>query len=203
VADATGGRAVHAPALDEARQQNVRRRRKEVAAEAGKVLHAWLKDSRIKQESLASLANVSSTLVRRVEKGDYGPAPESLIDAVRTIGGPARELQSSARILRELTGKLAQLRRPDEPRLVRSLPLRPPPLAGREDLLAELHKGLSGGTAPGVMVLAGMGGVGKTSSALEYAHRDLAGLSVAWQVQGKDETVLRQGLAELAVQLGG
>jgi transcriptional regulator with XRE-family HTH domain len=93
--------------------------------------------------------------------------------------------------------------KPDAPRLPLSLPSRPPQLAGREDLLAKLHEALADGTAPRVIVLSGMGGVGKTSTAVEYAHRHLADLTVAWQVQAEDETVLRQGLAELAAQLAG
>jgi Tetratricopeptide repeat len=54
-----------------------------------------------------------------------------------------------------------------------------------------------------VVVLTGMGGVGKTTMAAEYAHRHLAEVSVAWQVAAEDETALRQALAELAAQLGG
>ena len=84
-----------------------------------------------------------------------------------------------------------------------SLPPRPAALAGREDLIAELHGLLSAGAAPRVVVLSGLGGVGKTSMAAEYAHRHLAEVSVAWQVPAEDETVLRQDLAELAAQLGG
>jgi hypothetical protein len=54
-----------------------------------------------------------------------------------------------------------------------------------------------------MVVLTGMGGVGKTSLAAEYAHRQLAEVSVAWQVPAEDETVMRQDLAELGAQLGG
>jgi transcriptional regulator with XRE-family HTH domain len=77
------------------------------------------------------------------------------------------------------------------------------PLAGREDLLARLEMALEGGTEPGVVVLSGMGGVGKTSVAAEYAHRHLDKRPVAWQMRAEHEAVLRQQLAELAVQLGG
>lgn len=93
--------------------------------------------------------------------------------------------------------------RPGAPRLPVSLPPRPAALAGREDLLARLHDLLSDGAAPRVVVLIGMGGVGKTSMAAEYAHRQLAEVSVGWQVPAEDETVMRQDLAELAAQLGG
>lgn len=53
---------------------------------------------------------------------------------------------------------------------------RPAFLVGREDLLADLDARLSGGdqAGPRVTALCGLGGVGKTSVALEYAYRRLA-----------------------------
>jgi Tetratricopeptide repeat len=187
----------------EAKRQALRRRRDEVAAEAGKVLRGWRTGGHFLQESLAKRAHVSVTLVRRVERGSYGPAPQSLVDAVREMGGPAQELQNFKHVLHKLTDELAHLREPDATGLTLSLPPRPSPLAGREDLLAELHKALTEGGTPRVVVLSGMGGVGKTSSAVEFAHRQLPELSVVWQAQAEDETVLRQELAELAARLCG
>ena len=80
----------------------------------------------------------------------------------------------------------------------------PPLLAGREDLLAELDTRLTGGDnpAPRTVALCGLGGAGKTSVALAYAHRHLAEVGVAWQFPAEDATVLAAGFAELAAQLG-
>ncbi|HEV3290003.1 MAG TPA: tetratricopeptide repeat protein [Streptosporangiaceae bacterium] len=80
----------------------------------------------------------------------------------------------------------------------------PPLLAGREDLLAELDTRLTGGESPGprTVALCGLGGAGKTSVALAYAHRHLAEVGVAWQFAAEDPTVLAAGFAELAAQLG-
>src|SRR5262249_22560500 len=88
-------------------------------------------------------------------------------------------------------------------RLPVSLPSRPAALAGREDLLASLHELLTRGGAPRTVVLSGMGGVGKTSLAAEYAYRRLAEVTVAWQVDCEDPVVAAQGMAELAAQVGG
>src|SRR5262249_62333415 len=88
-------------------------------------------------------------------------------------------------------------------RLPVSLPPRPAALAGREDLLASLHELLTRGGAPRTVVLSGMGGVGKTSLAAEYAHRRLTEVAVAWQVDCEDPVVAAQGMAELAAQGGG
>ena len=88
----------------------------------------------------------------------------------------------------------------------RALRLAPRPvfLAGREQLLAELDARLAGddGTGPVVVALTGLGGAGKTSVALEYAHRHLGQVGIAWQFPAEDVTVLAAGFGELAAQLG-
>jgi hypothetical protein len=81
---------------------------------------------------------------------------------------------------------------------------RPTFLAGREELLAELDARLAvdGAGGPRVAVLCGLGGAGKTSVVLEYAHRQLAGAGVCWQFAAEDPAVLTAGFAVLAAQLG-
>ena len=86
---------------------------------------------------------------------------------------------------------------------VRLLP-RPALLAGRDGLLAELHAMLTEEDQPWprIVVLSGLGGVGKTSAAVEYAYQYLSEVGVAWQVAAEDQAVLAAGLADLAGQLG-
>jgi len=88
----------------------------------------------------------------------------------------------------------------------RALRLAPRPvfLAGREGLLAEVDARLTGddGAEPRMVALCGLGGAGKTSVALEYAHRHLGEVEVAWQFACEDPAVLAAGLGELAAQLG-
>ena len=86
---------------------------------------------------------------------------------------------------------------------VRLLP-RPAFLAGREELLADLDARLSAGdeAAPQVVALCGLGGAGKSSVAVEYAHRHLAGLGVVWQLAAEEPAVLAAGFGDLAAQLG-
>ena len=81
---------------------------------------------------------------------------------------------------------------------------RPVYLAGREKLLAALKARLTGdgGAEPRVVALCGLGGAGKTSVALEYAHRQLGQVGVAWQFGAEDPAVLAAGFGELAAQLG-
>ena len=81
---------------------------------------------------------------------------------------------------------------------------RPVFLAGREELLADLDARLAGDKdgGPRVVALCGLGGAGKTSVAIEYAHRHLAEVGVCWQFGAEDPAVLAAGFGELAAQLG-
>ena len=87
-------------------------------------------------------------------------------------------------------------------RVLRLAP-RPVFLAGREELLAKLEARLAGdaGAVPRVVALCGLGGAGKTSVAVEYAHRHLDEARVCWQLPAEDRTVLAAGFGELAAQL--
>ena len=100
-------------------------------------------------------------------------------------------------------GQLAYQRAAMAGQPVRLAP-RPVFLAGREVLLGELDTRLSGSADSGLrtVVLCGLGGAGKTSMAVEYAHRHLAEVGVAWQLAAEDPAVLTAGLGELAAQLG-
>ena len=86
---------------------------------------------------------------------------------------------------------------------VRLLP-RPAYLTGREELVADLNARLTtAGTAvPRVVALTGLGGMGKTSVALEYTYRELDGLGIAWQLAAENRTALAAGFGDLAAQLG-
>ena len=82
---------------------------------------------------------------------------------------------------------------------------RPVFLAGREGLLAELDARLTsrqGRSGPRLVALCGLGGAGKTSVAVEYAHRHLAEVAVCWQFPAEDPAVLAAEFAVLAAQLG-
>ncbi len=115
---------------------------------------------------------------------------------------PATLGQLVERSLRDLPGQ----RRTGE---AASLPVRLAPrpefLAGREGLLAELDARLAGGPGrpgPRLVALCGLGGAGKTSVAVEYAHRHLAEVGVCWQFPAEDPALLAADFAVLAAQLG-
>jgi hypothetical protein len=101
-------------------------------------------------------------------------------------------------------GMLAYQRRPEAPDMPVRLAPRPVFLAGRERLLAELDARLAdpGQPGPRLVALCGLGGAGKTSVAVEYAHRHLAEVGVCWQFAAEDPAVLAAEFAVLAAQLG-
>jgi hypothetical protein len=101
-------------------------------------------------------------------------------------------------------GQVVQPPRPPVAALPVTLPPRPALLAGREELLAELDAQLTGGDGPWprMVALHGLGGAGKTTVAVEYAHRHLAEIGLAWQFPAEDPAVLLAEFARLAAQLG-
>ncbi len=75
---------------------------------------------------------------------------------------------------------------------------------GRAEVLEKLHEQLLGSGKAVVVPVAlhGMGGVGKTAVAVEYAHRYMADYDVVWWVPAESRNTVNPALVELAERLG-
>ncbi|HYP41321.1 MAG TPA: FxSxx-COOH system tetratricopeptide repeat protein, partial [Chloroflexia bacterium] len=73
---------------------------------------------------------------------------------------------------------------------------------GREQLLEELHNALiSGQFAALTQAIHGMGGVGKTQLATEYAYRHMGEYDIVWWVRAEEATTLAADYARFAGEL--
>ena len=167
------------------------------------------------QEELAEAAQVSQRAVSDLERGINRTARKDtalLLAGALGLDGQAGEFFVAAARGKAPASQVLTVYQPGSvpgrPGVVAGLPVSLPPrpalLVGREELLAGLESRLGGGdgAGPRVVVLSGLGGAGKTSVAVEYAHRQLAGVGLAWQVPAEDREVLEAEFARLAAQLG-
>jgi hypothetical protein len=83
-----------------------------------------------------------------------------------------------------------------------NIPARNPGFTGRDDLLAEVREQLLAGDKAVVRALHGMGGVGKTQLAAEYAHRFAGTYDLAWWVNAEQGGLIGDQVAALGLALG-
>src|SRR3954447_9992665 len=82
------------------------------------------------------------------------------------------------------------------------VPPRNPRFTGRDGMLTELRRRLGGGEGTLVVqALYGLGGVGKTQLAIEYAHRFAADYQLVWWIDAEQPVLIPEQLAALAARL--
>jgi hypothetical protein len=129
-----------------------------------------------------------------------------LLDAVRRVVDPAssKTLPAAPPVY---PGRAAASAPAGGPRPPGSLPTvwnlarRNPGFTGRDEMLNRLHDTLRSGSQVAVQALEGMGGVGKTQLALEYAHRFAGEYDLAWWIPSEQPELMGDHLASLAQKL--
>jgi hypothetical protein len=150
-----------------------------------RLLRPWIYIDLVGLDAEEALA----ALLAGVDRGRRKPEEPPAFPAAQPVGGP---------------------RFPGRGPAISNLPPRNPAFTGREPLLARLHQQLtavgagSGGGPVAVLAgaLFGLGGVGKTQLALEYAHRYAADYDLIWWIPSEDPLAIPAMLARLAARLG-
>ena len=123
-----------------------------------------------------------------------------LIDSgvtTRTVTSPAELETAVLQALTELARRGQTVGKPAV-RLLWTIPARVRDFTGRTALLTELDASLSASGTTVIHAVTGIGGVGKTTTAIEYAHRHASEFDVAWWVPAEDAALVPERLAELA-----
>src|SRR6516225_9580616 len=156
------------------------------------------------QEELAEAAGLSPRSVSDLERGINRTARKDtavLLSGALDLAGPARALFVAAARGQVPAAEVLGAVRGARPREW-NVPARNPGFTGRDDLLAEVREQLLAGDKAVVQALHGMGGVGKTQLAAEYAHRFAGTYDLAWWVNAEQGGLIGDQFAALGAALG-
>ncbi|QDN78860.1 tetratricopeptide repeat protein [Streptomyces sp. S1A1-7] len=138
----------------------------------------------------------------RTHTRDQAPATRAGRDAAHAPRGP-ETISEGATTMVTTQQPTAESARATQPRIWGNIPPRNPNFTGRVDLLERLRERLQEGTTTVLPeAIHGMGGVGKTQMAIEYAYRHQSEYDVVWWIPAERPGQIGQSLVELAQRLG-
>lgn len=127
---------------------------------------------------------------------------QRLLDCGITVATFRRPDELTSLVLQALQRPIVETPRPDGRGTAWNIPARSVEVTGRDDLLDTLHTTLRAeGRVVARAALSGIGGIGKTTAAIEHAHRRCADYDIAWWVAAEDPTLIPEALSGLAQAL--
>ena len=168
-------------------------------------------DAGLTQEQLAEAAGLSPRSVSDLERGINRTARKDtavLLSGALGLAEPASALFVASALGRVPAAEVLAAVRESRPRpavampQVWNIPARNPGFTGRDDLLAGVREQLLSGDKAVVQALHGMGGVGKTQLAVEYAHRFAGTYDLAWWINAEQGGLIGDQAAALGLALG-
>jgi transcriptional regulator with XRE-family HTH domain len=166
---------------------------------------------KLTQEELAEAAGLSPRAISDLERGVNRTARRDtallLAEALGMTESAGAVFVAAARGRIPAVDVLTALGKPGRqpgaasPRLW-NVPARNLAFTGRDDLLAAVRDRLQAGQAAVVQALRGMGGVGKTQLAAEYAHRFAGSYDLAWWIDAEQGGLIGDQVAGLGQALG-
>ena len=131
---------------------------------------------------------------------DWPNRDKAFLNIAVSIEAAVKEIRAKA-----LSSPASILRQPRTPSPIWNVPyLRNPIFTGRAGDLAELRASLLAGKTAALTqprAIHGLGGIGKTQLAVEYAYRNRADYDLVWWVRSEEPTTLAGDYASLAVKL--
>ncbi len=126
---------------------------------------------------------------------------------LEAVAGPRRPDRKPVFPGRGTAGSLSRLggagpRLPGSMPRIWNIPARNPGFTGRDGLLVAVRERLLAGDRAVVQALHGMGGVGKTQLAAEYAHRFAGAYDLAWWVNAEQGGLIGDQFAALGADAG-
>lgn len=167
----------------------------------GELLRRHRLDAGLSQTELAARMGVHQSIVGGFERGQRVPYPEQVTLLAKVL----RLTQDQGTEISRRCG-VGPVERPasETTPVVWNVPGRNPAFTGREALLRELRAQVGGGS-PAVLLpvaLHGLGGVGKTQLALEYAYRYRGDYDVVWWINAEQLELVDVAFAELGTRMG-
>ena len=170
----------------------------------GGLLRQLRTEAGLTQEELAEAAGLSPRSVSDLERGINRTARKDtavLLSSALGLAEPARDaFVAVARGLAPAADVLAATRVAQT--RAWNVPARNPGFTGRDELLADVRRRLLSADRAVVQALLGMGGIGKTQLATEYAHRFADSYDLAWWINAEQGGLIGDQVAALGLALG-